>query len=642
MSTQSPTPLLSTLDEVDQHFCELVAGVQDYAIFLLDVEGRVRTWNAGAERIKGYKPHEIIGQSFTKFYPPEAVASGFPLYELGRAAEDGRFEDEGWRLRKDGTRFWVNVIISALYDRDKKVRGFLKITRDLTERKLTEQTLRQSEERFRLLVEGVRDYGIFMLDPEGRISSWNAGAERIKGYKIDEVLGKHFSIFYSSEDVASGKPARELEEAIKFGSVEDEGWRVRKDRSLFWASVVITALYDEEKNLRGFAKVTRDMTDRRSMQELQFADRQKNDFLAMLAHELRNPLAPISTGLQLLKIAHADDSRLNQTTELMSRQLTHLIRLVDDLLDISRIINGKIGLHKQPVELSTIITRAVEEVQSMVDARGHELMIALPAKSIIVDGDVVRLAQVFSNILANAAKYSANPAQIWLAAERTDEKVIIRIKDNGMGIAADFMPKIFDLFVQADNSLERKQGGLGIGLTLVKRIIELHGGQVHASSGGLGKGSEFVIELPLSAEIAATKSSAKRSEQQTPSGPRRKILVIDDNVDAATTVAKLLTVWGHDVQVAFDGNAALAMVRSFRPEIMLLDIGLPGMSGYEVAKQIRSDASFEKMKIAALTGYGQSEDRERSFAVGCDFHVTKPLDPDILAALVSSPDTFAG
>ncbi len=328
MSNAGTPSSAEQLRGVEEHFTQSVAGVQDYAIFLLDENGFVRTWNAGAERIKGYAADDIIGKHFSKFYPPEALAIGWPEEELVRARRDGRFEDEAWRVRKDGSLFWANVVITALYDPDGKVRGFLKITRDLTGRKQAEEALRQSEERFRLMVENVKDYAIFMLDPDGRVASWNAGAERIKGYKAEEIIGQHFSRFYSSEDIERGKPQRELEIAIAEGRVEDEGWRVRKDRSLFWANVVITAIYNEQNRLVGFAKVTRDLTEQRKVQALQVADKQKNEFLAMLAHELRNPLAPVSNGLQLLKMPGLDDSTIRQTTEMMERQLIHLVRLV--------------------------------------------------------------------------------------------------------------------------------------------------------------------------------------------------------------------------------------------------------------------------------------------------------------------------
>ncbi|HEX2476870.1 MAG TPA: PAS domain S-box protein, partial [Lacipirellulaceae bacterium] len=328
-----------TLQEVEQHFAELVASVQDHAIFLLNRDGIVISWNAGAQRIKGYKPGEIIGQPFTRFYPQEAIDRGWPQEELQRAAASGRFEDEGWRVRKDGTLFWANVVITALRTDQGPLRGFLKITRDLTERKQTEERLRQSEERLRLMIESVKDYAIFMLDPDGCVTTWNAGAERIKGYTADEIVGKHFSIFFTSEDLAEGKPARELRVAASAGRFEDEGWRVRKDKSHFWANVIITALRDKEGTLRGFVKITRDMTERRQAEALRIADRQKNEFLAMLAHELRNPLAPIRNGVQLLKMLR-DEAAIHETTEMMERQVTQLVRLVDDLMDVSRIITG--------------------------------------------------------------------------------------------------------------------------------------------------------------------------------------------------------------------------------------------------------------------------------------------------------------
>ncbi len=482
----------------EKQFAHLVAGVLDYAVFLLSPEGIVKTWNAGAQRIEGYAPDEIIGKHFSQFYPPDAIAAGWPEEELKRARRDGRFEDVGWRIRKDGSRFWTSVVITPLFEADGTLSGFLKITRDLTERKQAEEALRLSEQRFRLLVEGVKDYAIFMLDPAGNIVSWNAGAERINGYSASEIVGKHFSVFYPSEDVESGKPQRELEIAREQGSVEDEGWRVKKDRSLFWANVVITAIYDKDHQLVGYAKVTRDMTDKRKAAALEAADRQKNEFLAMLAHELRNPLAPISNGLQLLKLQGVDPDTMQQTTEMMERQVVHLVRLVDDLLDVSRVITGKMTFKKEPVELRQIVQRAIEETQVTIDARGHELMLSLPARPIIVDADSHRLSQVVTNLLDNAAKYSEHPSQIWLSVERQADEAVIRVKDEGIGISPELLPNVFSLFVQADRSLARSKGGLGIGLNVVKRIVEMHGGTVEAASAGLGQGSEFIVRLPES------------------------------------------------------------------------------------------------------------------------------------------------
>jgi PAS domain S-box-containing protein len=637
-----PAAPLYNLREVEKHFAQVIEAVQDHAIFLMDPAGRIMTWNAGARRIKGYEPEDIIGQSFTRFYKQEALDRGWPQEELRRAAEQGRFEDEGWRLRKDGSQFWASVVITALKDDHGQLRGFLKITRDLTERKHVEEALRHSEERFRLMVESVQDYAIFMLDPEGRVISWNIGAERINGYRADEIIGKHFSEFYTSEDNSRGKPARELEVAAREGRIEDEGWRVRKDRSQFWANVVITALYDKERMLRGFAKITRDMTDRRRIEALQIADKQKNDFLAMLAHELRNPLAPIRNGVQLLKMSTRDAATINETTAMMERQVIHLVRLVDDLLDVSRIITGKIHLEKHPIDVASFIHRAVEEVQPTIDAGGHELMVTLPARAVVVDGDLVRLSQVMSNLLSNAAKYSDKPSRIWVSAERSADEAIISVRDEGVGMTPEIVSRVFNLFEQADNTLSRQQGGLGVGLTLVKRIVELHGGTVEATSPGLSQGSEFSVRLPLSSESRPRAAPGAQFFRSPSQHPGRRIMIVDDNVDAALSVEKLLKLWGHDVKTAYNGAEALAMARTFRPQIVLLDIGMPGMSGYEVAKQLRADPEFSGVVITALTGYGQAEDRRRSREAGFDHHLTKPPDPDALAALIDAPENFAG
>jgi PAS domain S-box-containing protein len=624
-----------TLREVEQHFAELVAGVEDHAIFLLDPHGIVKSWNAGARRIKGYEAAEIIGQSFERFYTAEAVQSGWPQEELRRAKATGRIQDEGWRVRKNGSFMWASVAITALRNSDGELRGYLKITRDLTERKMAEEGLRQSEERLRLMIESVQEYAIFMLDPDGRVATWNLGAERIKGYHSSEIIGKHFSEFYSSEDVANGKPQAELEIAQRDGRIEDEGWRVRKDRTQFWANVIITALHDSRGVLVGFAKITRDLTHQRQVEELKLADRHKNEFLAMLAHELRNPLAPIRNGVALLKLAADHMPEIQATTQMMDRQLTHLVRLVDDLLDISRIVTGKIHLEREPIEVNAFIDRAVEEIQPAIDSRGHELMLLRPARSIVVEGDLVRLSQVFSNLLSNAAKYTDKPSQIWLSVEPNESthEVTVTVRDNGLGMTAEELVRVFNLFEQADNSIARSRGGLGIGLTLVKRIVEMHGGAVSAHSEGLGHGTSVAIRLPISGKTAmGAKGGGSFGDLH---GNRRRILVVDDNADAAVSVERLLKVWGHDVQTAFNGAAALKQARLFKPQIILLDIGMPGMSGYQVAAQLREDLNFTGTVIA-LTGYGQTEDRRQAQAAGFDHYLVKPPDPSILAGLVNA------
>src|SRR5581483_7729761 len=336
----------------------LVESIRDYAIFVLDKNGYITTWNPGAERIKGYAANEIIGKHFSIFYPEEDLAWDKPGYELKVASETGRFEDEGWRLRKDGTRFWANVVITALRDKTGTLVGFGKVTRDLTERKQAEEELRKSEERFRLMVSSVKDYAIFMLDPTGHVATWNAGAQNIKGYTEDEICGKHFSIFHPEEEVKRGKPQWELDVATREGRMEDEGWRVRKDGSRFWASVVITAIRDEDGRLLGFGKVTRDLTERKEAEEQRLqlareqvaraeaeaANRAKDEFLATVSHELRTPLNAILGWGRVLRSGKFDQETVSRALETIERNAKAQAQLIEDLLDVSRIISGKLRL----------------------------------------------------------------------------------------------------------------------------------------------------------------------------------------------------------------------------------------------------------------------------------------------------------
>ncbi len=1072
---------------VEEHFNQLVAAVQDYAIFLLDAEGHIRTWNSGAERIKGYRAEEIIGRHFSVFYPKEAVASGWPAYELKEAAATGRYAEEGWRLRQDGTRFWASVTITALRDPSGEVRGYLKVTRDLTDRRRQEEKLRLSEERFRLLVEGVRDYAIFMLDPEGHVITWNAGAERINGYTGEEIIGRHFSSFYLPEDVAAHKPARELETTAATGKYEEEGWRLRKDGTRFWASVTITALRDAAGTLRGFGKVTRDLTEHKEAEEtarrlereeaarqaaeagaaearrlqeeerrqreqlrvtlasigdavivtdtaghvtflnpvaealtgwpaheaagqpvsrvfpiineetrrpaedpiqkvlrdgltvglanhtvllsrdgretpiddsaapirgergevagvvmvfrdvtearravedrlhlaaivessddaiismdldgiivswnqaaerlygypaaevvgkaltimvppdhpdelpalmerikqgervehfetsrvrkdgsrfdvsltispvrnaegkivgaskiardvtarkrqeaalrflaqassllaelldvtstlskvaslavpqfadwcavdlldsegtlqrvavahadaakvalahdlhhryppdpaapvgvwnvlrtgkselrsdldaligatvqdaglrdllnqlgvrsyigvpltargrpfgvvtfvnaesgrrfdpedLRFAedfahraaiaienarlyaalkegDRRKDEWIAMLAHELRNPLAPIRNALQIFSMPDAPEAARVQARQMTERQLRHMVRLVDDLLDVSRIMRGKIELRKEPVDLASIIARGVETAQPLIDARGQELRVTVAPEPIPLEADPDRLAQVVANLLHNAAKFSERGKPIWLNAERQDDEAVIRVRDEGTGIAPELLPHVFDLFVQGDRSIERSEGGLGIGLTVVRKLVELHGGTISARSAGPGRGSEFIIRLPGVRAAPPAAPSPPRAAEAV-SVPRR-ILVVDDNIDGAESLALMLRVLGHNVVLAHDGAEALRVAEAYRPDVVILDIGLPGMNGYDVARHLRERPATAQALLVAVTGYGQDEDRRRSEQAGFDEHLTKPVSAESLLGTIA-------
>ena len=622
------------LRQSEERFRLLVDGVQDYAIFMLDTEGRIMSWNQGARRLKGYAAPEVIGKSFSIFYPPEALERGWPATELREATRLGRFEDEGWRVKKDGTRFWANVVITALRDGDGTLRGFSKITRDLSERKAQEERLRQSEERLRLVLEGIEDYAILMLDPTGRITSWNRGGERITGYAEAEILGNSVDRLYLPEDVAAGRPSEDLRQALLNRRFQEVGWRLRKSGEHFWADTVVTALHDGEGRLRGFAQVTRDMSDRKRMESLEQQGRRLTEFLAMLAHELRNPLAPIRNAISIIG-SHSDLPRdVAWSREVIDRQAGQLARIVDDLLDVSRITRGKLRLRGEPMDLNVAASRAIEGSRPLIDARRQRFEVRFWDRPIAVHGDMTRLTQVIVNLLNNAAKYTPEAGHIELETSIEGEDGVVRVRDNGMGIPPHLLERVFDLFAQGERTLDRSEGGLGIGLTLARRIVALHGGAILARSEGTGRGAEFEVRLPrldldLPAPAAGQLGAGAASR-------KRSVVVVDDNDDAASSMAMLLRLMGHEVSIAHDGESALRRIEEEGPDIILLDIGLPGMSGYEVAERLRKTPAGRAAKLYAVTGYGQDDDRRRSTEAGFDGHLVKPVLPGDLFSLIES------
>jgi PAS domain S-box-containing protein len=506
---------------------------------------------------------------------------------------------------------------------------------DIAVRSKLEEELRRSEEKVRLMVEGIQDYAIFMLDPDGKVASWNVGAQKIKGYKADEIIGQHFSRFYPQEAIDRKFPQHELDIAGKSGRFEDEGWRLRKDGSAFWANVIITAVYDSEGVLRGFAKVTRDMTERKRVEALERGEREMNEFLAMLAHELRNPLAPIRNALDLMRIESTSESTQEWSRNVIDRQVTQLTRMVDDLLDVGRITSGKIALHKEPIEINAAVLRATEAAQPLADARGHKLDVRLSPDSLLVDGDLARLSQVVLNLLNNAIKYTPDGGRIQVEVAREARSAVVRVKDSGIGMTAELIPKVFDLFVQGERALDRAEGGLGIGLTLVKRLVTLHGGNIVAKSEGRGRGSEFIIQLAAVTRKPATAESSLDSPSRQAQAHKR-VLVVDDNRDAADTLTALLRAWGHEALTLYDGQSVVSVVAKQRPDVVLLDIGLPKVDGYELARELRRSETSRHTVLVAFTGYGQEEDRRRVREAGFDHHLLKPLDPEALEKIIDS------
>jgi PAS domain S-box-containing protein len=619
------------LRESERVFRQLVEVVEDYAIFMLDPSGHVASWNLGAQRIKGYTAAEILGQHFSRLYRSEDVARGLPQHALKTAAEKGRFEDEGWRVRKDGTLLWANVILTAIYDENGALRGYSKITRDLTERRLQEQRLKESEESLRLLVEGVKDHAIILLDSDGIVRSWNAGAERLQGFHADEVIGHDAAMFYTEEDVAARKPQTELAIARNAGSSQDVGWRVKRDGTLFWADVTLTALRDREGRPRGFAQIMRDMSERRRVQELESEGKRINEFIAMLAHELRNPLAPIGNAVGILEKV-GTTPELQWVKDLIGRQVLHLTRLVDDLLDVSRITSGKIQLRKEALELNALVRAATDSVRPTVTAYGHTFEVALAPQPVHIVGDPTRLTQVLVNLVTNASKYTPNGGRVRVSVEQRASTAYLHVIDNGIGMSKQLIETAFDLFVQGERMLDRAEGGLGIGLTLVKRIVAMHGGTVQATSAGVGTGTEFTVSLPAADGDAPARQTANGFAASASAG--LKVLVVDDNVDAVTSLAALLGLSGHRVVSAHSGPDALRLAAADPPDTVLLDLGLPGMDGFEVARRLRKMPMLASTRLVAMTGYGQEEDRRATEEAGFDAHLVKPVEySDLLKAI---------
>jgi signal transduction histidine kinase/ActR/RegA family two-component response regulator len=462
-------------------------------------------------------------------------------------------------------------------------------------------------------------------------------------------VGLDFRRLFPPEDVAARVPEGELDEAADTGSAGNDRWMVRKGGARFFASGTTSPVRDDGGRLLGFTKVMRDATDRKRAEDaLQEADKRKDEFLAMLGHELRNPLAPIRNALFLMKLRGSKDpGDVERLRGMMDRQITHIARLVDDLLDVSRITQGKFELRTEAVDLRETVQNAVEGVRPFLDERGHHLEMTLPPDPVWLQADPVRLEQVFANLLHNAAKYTEPGGRIALTAVFQSAKgrdkasrpaVEVRVRDTGIGIRPELIDRIFDMFTQGDRITGRLKEGLGLGLTLVKTLIEMHGGSVAASSGGPGKGSEFTVRLPLAA--------ATEVPDQSPPAPARRsrplrVLVVDDNRDAADSLRMVLeTEAGYEVRVAYDGASGVAAAREFEPDLALLDIGLPkGMDGYEVARRIRALPGRGRTSLVALTGYGRTEDRKRSAEAGFTAHLVKPVDPRVLREMLAQVPT---
>jgi PAS domain S-box-containing protein len=504
-----------------------------------------------------------------------------------------------------------------------------------TKRGMAERLSHRSEERYRSLVLASSQV-VWSTNSAGEVIEDLPTWRTFTGQSKEEMLGRGWLGKIHPQDV---KHVVEVwQRSLANGTPHENEFRVLAAdgtyRNVFARAVPVL---ERDGRIREWVGALSDVTENKKAEhELQEANRRKDEFLAMLAHELRNPLAPMRNAVQVLQSVGPPTKHLQWAREVIYRQLQHITRLVDDLLDASRITQGKITLQKQRVELAAIVARAVETSRPQIEARRHQLTVKLPAEPVWVDGDLTRLAQVVANLLNNSAKYTDEAGQIWLGGAKVGEEVVLRVRDTGVGIPANVLPHVFDLFTQADRSLDRSQGGLGIGLTLVRNLVELHGGRVEAFSAGVAQGSEFVVYIPALANASDAVVPSAAIVPPTGRTATLRILVVDDNADAAETLALLLQFGGHDVRTSHEGETALETACAFRPQVIVLDIGLPKMDGYEVARRLRQDPEMNKMFLIALTGYGQDEDRQRSKDAGFDHHLVKPVDPAELQSVVNS------
>jgi hypothetical protein len=628
MSTANPDARAPTLSA--EVFRRLVASVRDYAIFMLTPEGIIASWNSGAQAIKQYSDAEAIGKHFSIFYEPAAVASGWPEEELRRSLRDGRFEDEGWRIRKDGTRFWANVVIAPLFDGSNNLVGFSKVTRDLTERRRHEEQLREREERLRLIVDGVKDHAMLLLDPKGVIVSWNPAAQKVLGYTTQEAIGREVAILYPAQERSAGRPQAEMAAAAHAGAVHSHSWKVRSDGVLVWTDGSINVVRDRDGRMDGFVYILRDLAEQQRIEELEAEGRRILEFIAMLSHELRNPLAPIKNAVSILRLPQGQQ-QADKYADMIARQVEHLTRLVDDLMDVSRVTTGKIELERAPLDLNALVQAAVDSMRSTMESYGHALDLRLASQPVLVDGDSVRLTQVIVNLLNNAAKYTAPNGRIEIVVSRLPAAAQLEVSDNGVGMSESLIQRAFDPFVQGERAIDRSQGGLGIGLTLVKRIVDLHGGSVVASSAGTDRGATFTITMPLAKDGVVTPAAV--GAQPRPKSAR--VLVVDDNHDVAESLVELLRAGGCDVRAAYSGREALDIAAATPLTAVLLDIGLPDMSGYDVARRLRELPSMKGTRIIATTGYGLQSDRDASASAGFDAHLVKPVDHEEVLRLIA-------
>jgi PAS domain S-box-containing protein len=651
-----PGYCLFRAESADQALLALV--VEEFALIILDIRMPGMTGFELAQMIKGRKKTAHVPIIFlTAYYNEDQhVLEGYvtgavdylhkPVNPTILRSKVAVFAE---LHRKNRESMKANSTLLAEMTERRRAEERLSELNQTLEQRVAERTqaLCESEERIRLATEATA-VGIWEWNVKTNKVCWDAQMFRLYGVApTADGLVEYET--WSSAVIAEDLPQQEaiLHDTIRRSGLSHRTFRIRRQdngecRHIEAVETVRTNAQGQPEWVVG---TNLDVTDRKQTEEeLKNADRRKDEFLATLAHELRNPLAPIRNSLQILCMAGSDDHAAVEARSIMERQLGQMVRLVDDLLDVSRITRNRLELRKERTELAAVVHSAVETSRPLIEQSRHALSVTLPPFPVVLDADPVRLAQVFANLLNNSAKYTEPGGCIALSAETAGDDLVVRVRDNGVGIPPEAQPRIFTMFSQVDRTLQRAQGGLGIGLTLVKLLVEMHGGTVNVHSAGPGQGAEFVVRLPILVQEVRKGPGNTSREPQTElvhASPHR-LLVVDDNTDAADSLATLLRLQGHEVRVAHDGPAALAMTDGYRPALVFLDLGMPGMDGYEVARRLRAQPGLEDVRLAALTGWGQENDRCRTAEAGFDHHFVKPVELKALEGLLAGLESPRG
>ena len=623
-----------------------------------DPDGSVPWLNRRWFEFTGTTLEDQAGWGWQSVHDPTDLARVMAKWKAALGSGEP-WEDEFRLRRHDGQLRWFLSRAMPIRDAGGRIVRWFGMNVEIDEQKRATESqqrharaqLQASEERFHYLVDAVSDYAIFLLDATGHVVTWNPGVKKIKGYDRDEFIGLHLSVFYTPEDRALGKPERVLETARREGRFEDESWRMRKDGSRFWANVVITAMRDQKGEITGFAKVTRDLTERRAAEEKEKElarerlaraaseriIRAKDEFLATVSHELRTPLNAISVWAAVLRRKHPSDEQLDRGLETIERNARAQTKLISDLLEVARIVTGKLAISLVATEMFPLITAAVDVVKPTAEAKGVRLVADVDPAIGATMVDPQRLQQIIGNLLTNALRFTHRGGRVTVTGDRTDSAIVIRVQDTGEGIAPEHLTHLFERFMQVDSSTTRAHGGLGLGLSIVRELVEAHGGTVRAQSDGLGQGATFTVILPIRApgRDGPAREETGSALWNSTSLQSVRILLVDDDIDSVNALSAMLGGMGAEVTSVLSGPEAYALFDARRCfDVVISDIGMPQMDGYEFMRGLRARDSGADVPAIALTAYAHPEDVERAISAGYQEHLAKPVEEKLLSAAV--------